>query len=497
MELPSSKITISAGSLTGITAITAVDDTDVELTETIIVDIDDVSGASESGTQQVTINLTDNDLTSVSSITVDKTSIDENGGVAVITATISDVQSKDVTIPLTITGTAAINTDYTYDFSSYGKGKLYYGGNGNGSAENQLNSPEGIAFDSEGNLYIADYYNQRVLKVLKSSGDIIVLINDPKASMPYPVDIHLDSSNNIYVLSWNEGVKKYSQFKQSNGQGGFNHFAVFESNVMTSGPIGAVNMHVSENGDIYVVSRNINNIYKSTKQDPTASILFNDNDFHLANSIALDSTGNVYVSGQNMQLRKWTKSTSVSSTLEGGYGSRAIHIDSNDNLLIAKDGQYSGYNSEGLLAPSSGATIDKYKINTQGISIVKNLYTQNIVENDYYIGINSIIKDDQGSLFLALGKNTNQSGSDFSDSKMKKDRILIVRNEPAIEIEAGSSTGTITLTGTNDSTYELDETIIVTPSTSPTNATSSISEASTITITDDDDPPVGNFSFKC
>jgi len=150
---------------------------------------------------------------------------------------------------------------------------------------------------------------------------------------------------------------------------------------MTSGPIGAVNMHVSENGDIYVVSRNINNIYKSTKQDPTASILFNDNDFHLANSIALDSTGNVYVSGQNMQLRKWTKSTSVSSTLEGGYGSRAIHIDSNDNLLIAKDGQYSGYNSEGLLAPSSGATIDKYKINTPELK--ESYYYRKIFESYY------------------------------------------------------------------------------------------------------------------
>jgi hypothetical protein len=61
----------------------------------------------------VTINLTDNDLPSVSSITVDKTSIDENGGVAVITATISAAQSKDVTIPLTITGTSTIDTDYS------------------------------------------------------------------------------------------------------------------------------------------------------------------------------------------------------------------------------------------------------------------------------------------------------------------------------------------------------------------------------------------------
>jgi VCBS repeat-containing protein len=75
-----------------------------------------VSGGAENGTQQVTINHTDNDLPSVSSITIDKTDIDENGGVAVITATISAVQSKDVIIPLTVTGTATINTDYSINF---------------------------------------------------------------------------------------------------------------------------------------------------------------------------------------------------------------------------------------------------------------------------------------------------------------------------------------------------------------------------------------------
>ena len=38
------------------------------------------------------------------------------------------------------------------------------GGNGYGSAANQLNTPFGVAFDANGNLYVADSYNNRVQK---------------------------------------------------------------------------------------------------------------------------------------------------------------------------------------------------------------------------------------------------------------------------------------------------------------------------------------------
>ena len=140
-----SSITISAGSLTGTTAITAIDDTDVELTETIIIDMGTVSGGTENGTQQVTINLTDNDLPSVISIILDKTTIAENGGAAIITATISAAHSKDVTIPLSISGTANLN-DYSTAFASNIVNTVA-GGNDQGNALNQFHSPEQLAND--------------------------------------------------------------------------------------------------------------------------------------------------------------------------------------------------------------------------------------------------------------------------------------------------------------------------------------------------------------
>ena len=62
---PSSSITITAGSLTAnaITGITAVDDNDADGDQTIIIDVESVNGgsASENGTQQQTITITDDD----------------------------------------------------------------------------------------------------------------------------------------------------------------------------------------------------------------------------------------------------------------------------------------------------------------------------------------------------------------------------------------------------------------------------------------------------
>ena len=52
--------------------------------------------------------------------------------------------------------------------------------------------------------------------------------------------------------------------------------------------------------------------------------------------------------------------------------------------------------------------------------------------------------------------------------------LSVIPVTPIFTITAGSTTGTITFTGIDDTTDEADETIIVTPSTSPTNATSSI-----------------------
>ena len=99
--------------------ITTTDDNDVESDETIIVDISTVVNGKESGTQQVTITVKDNDGANtppVVSLSIDNTSIIEDSGVSTITATLDKApNSGDVVVALKEFGAGgtAVAADYT------------------------------------------------------------------------------------------------------------------------------------------------------------------------------------------------------------------------------------------------------------------------------------------------------------------------------------------------------------------------------------------------
>ena len=101
-----SSITIAAGSLTGTIDVTAIDNTNIEVTKTIIIDVDTVTNASEEGVQQVSINLIDDDLPSVT-LSYTPITFNEAGGISEIIATQSEITSNDTTISLDLSGTAS------------------------------------------------------------------------------------------------------------------------------------------------------------------------------------------------------------------------------------------------------------------------------------------------------------------------------------------------------------------------------------------------------
>jgi hypothetical protein len=110
------QIVIATGATSGSVTVTAVDDAIDDDAETVVVDITGVTGATENGEQQATTTITDDDdpiVLPTVSLTVDNAEIDEAGGVATFTATLSAASTADVTVELGITGTAANAADYT------------------------------------------------------------------------------------------------------------------------------------------------------------------------------------------------------------------------------------------------------------------------------------------------------------------------------------------------------------------------------------------------
>jgi hypothetical protein len=93
-----------------------------------------------------------------------------------------------------------------------GTGNAGYFGDGAAASGAQLNSPQGIALDGAGNLYIADYNNHRVRRV-DANGTITSVAGNgssgfsgdggaaTSAQVAYPAGVTVDPAGNLYVAS--------------------------------------------------------------------------------------------------------------------------------------------------------------------------------------------------------------------------------------------------------------------------------------------------------
>ncbi|PWE00287.1 Calx-beta domain-containing protein [Marinilabilia rubra] len=109
-------IIIPAGANNGTTDITAQEDTQNELEESIIIDISSVVNGTENGTQQASTVITDNDPEPTVSISANPVSFGENGDSSTITATLSNSTYQPITVTIeAVNGTAS---DADYDLTS-------------------------------------------------------------------------------------------------------------------------------------------------------------------------------------------------------------------------------------------------------------------------------------------------------------------------------------------------------------------------------------------
>ena len=75
-----------------------------------------------------------------------------------------------------------------------------------GTSSSQLYYPYGLAFDSSGTLYIADFRNHRIQKLINTTLTCVTVAGDTNGSpgntanrLNLPVDILFDSDDNMYI----------------------------------------------------------------------------------------------------------------------------------------------------------------------------------------------------------------------------------------------------------------------------------------------------------
>jgi sugar lactone lactonase YvrE len=167
-----------------------------------------------------------------------------------------------------------------------GNGTTGYSGDGGPATSAQLNNPQGLALDSNGNLYVADAGNNVIREV---SGGVITTIagngslgagcaNGPAAAaqLNSPGGLAVDSNGNLYIAD----TEDYCIRKVSNGT------------IATVAGTGTP----AYNGDGLAVNANVG----------------------FTESVALDSHGNIYIAdASNERIRKVTVSTGVIATVAG------------------------------------------------------------------------------------------------------------------------------------------------------------------------------------
>jgi trimeric autotransporter adhesin len=212
-----------------------------------------------------------------------------------------------------------------------GAGTAGYSGDGGAATSATLDYPRGVALDSSGNLYIADYNSSVVRKVDASTGYISTVAGNgtagysgddglaTEAKLKYPWGVAVDSSGNLYIAdTGNARVRKVDASTN------------YISTVAGNGSLGT-------SGDGAAA---------------TSAKLYG------PSSVAVDSSGNLYIADPNTyRVRKVTASTGYISTVagtanqgyagDGGlatsailYGPQSVAVDSSGNLYIADTGNF-------------------------------------------------------------------------------------------------------------------------------------------------------------
>jgi hypothetical protein len=252
-----------------------------------------------------------------------------------------------------------------------GNGTAGFSGNGGLATGAELDEPSGVAVDTSGNLYIADYYNNRIRKVTASTGDISTVAGNgtagysgdggaaTSAELYWPYGVAVDMSGNIYIAdSTNERIRKVTASTgvistvAGNGTVGHSGDGGAATSAELDNPHGVA---IDGSGNIYIADGYNNRIRKVTVSTGTITTVAGNGtagysgDGGAATSaeldwpfgVALDTSGNIYIGDyNNNRVRKVTVSTGIITTVAG------------DGYKIGR-GNSGGYSGDGGLATSA------------------------------------------------------------------------------------------------------------------------------------------------
>jgi uncharacterized protein (TIGR03437 family) len=261
-----------------------------------------------------------------------------------------------------------------------GSGNLGFSGDGGSAASASLNGPDGVAVDAAGELFIADFANERIRKV---SGGVITTVagtgggtfwgdggTATSAELLSTADVVVDATGNLYIADpGNNRVRKVSggmiTTVAGNGIAGFSGDGGLAASASLNLPQGvavdsAGNLDIADcyndrirkvsGGTITTVAGSANGGFSGDGGPATSALLA------CPSGVAIDSAGNLYIADSwNSRIRKVSGGTIttiagngiVGFSGDGGPATSAslnlpvgVAVDSAGNLYISDRGNF-------------------------------------------------------------------------------------------------------------------------------------------------------------
>lgn len=264
-----------------------------------------------------------------------------------------------------IVSTGAVSLSSPFQAAIDGSGNIYvanYTGNnvvkiaaGGGSASVlstgglTLVEAAGVVLDGAGNLYIADYGNNRIVLVKATGAASVFTVSGLGTGINQPAALALDAAGNLYIADWgNNRVVKVTPAGAGSVVGTGNY---------TLSSTGVTGIAVDPSGNIYIADRVANHVVKVTPSGAASLVTFPGLTLSNPQGVAADGSGTLYImdSGHRRVIQLTPAGTaSVVQTPGQTIGTIAYGVtpDANGNVFVVE-----WSNNRVLKVDASGASL--------------------------------------------------------------------------------------------------------------------------------------------